>query len=59
MTGAAVGVHGAVRITTDGGATWSDASLRRDLFLGAALWLDAHTLLVAGEHGLVARRSVP
>jgi hypothetical protein len=25
-----------------------------DEFLGVATWLDAHTLLVAGEHGTVA-----
>jgi len=54
LTGAAVGQHGAVVITRDGGASWVEVPLGLDAFLGAATWLDAHTLLVAGAHGLVA-----
>jgi len=33
---------------------WVAVPLGLDAFLGAATWLDAHTLLVAGAHGLVA-----
>lgn len=54
LTGAAVGQHGAVVVTRDGGASWEVVPLGLDTFLGTATWLDPHTLLVAGEHGFVA-----
>jgi photosystem II stability/assembly factor-like uncharacterized protein/predicted esterase len=53
LRGMAVGAHGAAYVTTDGGATWTDASTGLDGFLGDVKWIDAHTLLVVGEHGTV------
>jgi predicted esterase/photosystem II stability/assembly factor-like uncharacterized protein len=55
LHGLAVGAHGAVYATADGGATWVDRSTGLDGFLGDVLWLDATTALVAGEGGLVLR----
>ncbi len=55
LAGAAVGRRGTVVVTLDGGATWQDASIGSDVFLGAAVMLGPSDLLVAGEGGLVAR----
>ncbi len=57
--GAAVGSHGAVVLTTDGGVTWQDVSTGLDGYLGDVAWLDAHTLLVVGGSGTVLRLAVP
>lgn len=51
--GAAVGRRGTVLVTSDGGATWTARPLGRDVFLGAA-FVDATTITVAGEDGLIA-----
>jgi len=48
--------HGSYRSCVD--AQDSRDALGVDAFVGAVTWLDVHTLLVAGEHGLVARMHV-
>ena len=51
--GAAVGNHGAVVVTSDGGAHWVPRALGKTVYLGA-VHVDATTITVAGEDGLVA-----
>ena len=53
LHGAAVGRRGAVVVTSDGGAHWSPRPLGKDVFLGA-VFVDAGTITIAGEDGLVA-----
>ncbi len=51
----AVGAHGSIIVSKDGGATFSDRSTGLDAFLGAVRFLDDDTILVAGERGTVLR----
>jgi poly(3-hydroxybutyrate) depolymerase len=51
--GAAVGRRGTIVVTADGGAHWTARPLGKDVYLGA-VWVDATTITVAGEDGLVA-----
>ena len=51
--GAAVGRRGSVVVTADGGAHWTPRSIGRDAYLGA-VYVDATTITIAGEDGLVA-----
>ncbi len=53
LHGAAVGRRGAVVTTADGGAHWTARPLGKDVFLGA-VFVDATTIWIAGEDGLVA-----
>jgi photosystem II stability/assembly factor-like uncharacterized protein/predicted esterase len=51
--GAAVGRRGAIVVTSDGGAHWTPRPLGKDIFVGA-VFVDATTITIAGETGLVA-----
>ncbi|HEY5925681.1 MAG TPA: YCF48-related protein [Kofleriaceae bacterium] len=53
MHGAAVGRRGTVIVTADGGAHWTARPLGKDVYLGA-VFVDATTVTIAGEAGLVA-----
>lgn len=56
----AIGGHaGTVWWTADGGATWQDISLGGDQMIAGVTFLDDQHLLVVGERGLVAERTVP
>lgn len=57
MRGAAVGAHGTVIVTTDGGATWMARPTGLDGFLGGVRFADPATLIVTGEHGAALRLS--
>jgi poly(3-hydroxybutyrate) depolymerase/photosystem II stability/assembly factor-like uncharacterized protein len=51
--GAAVGRRGTVVVTLDGGAHWTARPLGIDVYVGA-VYVDAATVWIAGEDGLVA-----
>jgi predicted esterase len=51
--GAAVGNNGTVVVTSDGGARWRRRDFGKDVYLGA-VFVDATTITVAGEDGLIA-----
>jgi predicted esterase len=59
IKGLVVGAHGAAWLTVDAGATWRDVSTGLDGYLGAVTWLDAGTVLAAGEAGTVITLAVP
>lgn len=54
LHGAAVGAHGAAAITDDGGATWKDISLGKNVML-AGVAFDGAAVLAVGEGGLATR----
>jgi len=51
--GAAVGRRGTIIVTEDGGAHWTPRPLGKEAYLGA-VFVDATTITIAGEAGLVA-----
>ena len=57
-TGVAVGLHGTALTTADGGATWVDMSTGVDRYFGAATFVGAHEVILAGEGGRVLRASL-
>jgi photosystem II stability/assembly factor-like uncharacterized protein len=58
LHGAAVGRRGTVVVTSDGGAHWVAYPLGIDAYLGA-VHVDASTVTIAGEGGLVATMPTP
>ncbi len=57
LRGFAVGAHGAVYATVDGGSVWSDRSTGLDAFLGDVIVLDDHTAMVVGGEGTILTTS--
>jgi predicted esterase len=55
--GAAVGAHGTVIVTADGGASWTSRPTGLDGFFGGVRFADDTTLIVTGEHGSALRMS--
>jgi poly(3-hydroxybutyrate) depolymerase len=54
QNGAAVGRRGTIAVTKDGGTSWQSRPLGRPIYLGA-VYVDATTIWVGGEDGLVVR----
>lgn len=54
----AVGAHGSVIVSNDGGLTWSLRPTGLDGFLGAVRFLSDSTVLVLGERGTALRREL-
>jgi predicted esterase len=59
LAAVAAGLHGDVFFTRDGGGTWASAATGLDRFVGAATFLDADTVLIAGERGTLLRADLP
>lgn len=58
QVGLAVGLHGTVFATQDGGATWVTVPTGVDRFLGAAAFVGTREAIVAGERGSALRISL-
>ncbi|NUO48308.1 MAG: hypothetical protein HOV80_05570 [Polyangiaceae bacterium] len=59
LAAVAAGLHGEVFYTRDAGGTWASLATGLDRFIGAASFIDADTVIIAGERGTVLRADLP